>query len=196
MKKLIPLFFLLVLFSSSVSAQYNDERKASIGITFSSFGDLGFMHSYDAVGAPTYEIETFYTLGFVLLLPVNEWLDFEGSVEYKRFKVIINPAPGIDLPSRTDKISMVDIPLLLRVNFLKYAFVNGGLVISNSNSVSAINSSGIGGKLGIGLKYQFQRIGVFVNPYTSVNPIVSFSSNSRDRMLELGIRMGLTLMFQ
>jgi hypothetical protein len=196
MKKLFALFFFLLIFSLSVSAQYNDERKTSVGITFSSFGDLGFMHSTDLDGAPSYEVGQFYTLGFVLLLPVNEWLDFEGSVEYKRFKVIITPAPGLDLPSHTDKISMVDIPLLLRANFFKYAFVNGGLVISNSNSVSAINSSGIGGKLGIGLKYQFQRIGFFVNPYVSVNPIIGFSSNSRDRMLEGGIRLGLTLMFQ
>lgn len=196
MKRLIIPFFFLLVFSLSVSGQYNDERKASVGLTFSSFGDLGFMHSTDLVGAPSYEIGQFYTLGFVLLLPVNEWLDFEGSVEYKRFNVVITPAPGLGFPSRTDKISMVDVPLLLRANFFKYAFVNGGLVISNSNSVSAINSSGIGGKLGIGLKYQFQRIGFFVNPYTSVNPIIGFSSDSQDRMLEFGIRLGLTLKFQ
>lgn len=191
MKSQIIAFFLLLIFSS-VSAQDNDEKRASMGLTLSSFGDLDFMQSHDVVGAPGYEIGHFYSLGFVLLLPMNEWLDFEGSVEYKRFKVAITPAPGLNLPSRTDKVSMVDIPLLLRANFLKYAFVNGGLIISNSSGFSAINSSGIGGKLGVGLTYQFQRIGVFANPYVSVNPIMGFSSDGNDRMLEAGIRLGIT----
>ncbi|HEX2934213.1 MAG TPA: hypothetical protein VHO72_02575 [Bacteroidales bacterium] len=192
MKSLIIAISFLLIFSSA-SAQYNDENRASLGFTFSSFGDLDFMQSQDVVGAPSYEIGQFYTFGVVLLIPMNDWLNFEGSVEFKRFKVVINPASGINLPAHTDKVSMVDIPLLLRVNFLKYAFVNGGLIVSNSSGFSAINSSGIGGKLGVGLTYQFQRVGVFANPYVSVNPIISFSSDSHDRMLEAGIRLGLTL---
>jgi hypothetical protein len=194
MKQLIIIFFSCLCFSVSVKAQEDPDKKLALGITFSSFGDIALTGGLDEMGGSSKNIDQFFAIGIIFLYPVNSWLDFESGVDYKHFRVVVEPGVGANLPSHTENMSILDIPIVLRANFLKYCFANGGLLI-NTGSLGPINSqSGIGGKLCIGLKYKFmQKITAFVNPYITVNAIVPFSSYKNfQRLLEAGFRFGIT----
>jgi len=91
---------------------------------------------------------------------------------------------------------VLNIPLTLRANFLKYFFINGGLFVDIDISTSSPvdNQTGIGALLGISVKYDFKNgISVFGNPYTKLHSLIPFSDTKyHQRILETGIRIGIT----
>jgi hypothetical protein len=199
MKKKSLLILFCSAFAISIYAQKSDgeSRKAKIGITFSSFGKNDVFRHEEYEGGASYNSDKFYTIGFNFVYKLNKTFDFETGIEYANHKITIYPEffPNNDKPPYGVKFSLINVPVTLRVNFLKYCFLNGGLNLDFDPTVSSpIDSQdGIGALLGIGLKYNFKYgISAFINPYFKAHSLVSFSTvENRQRVLESGFRFGI-----
>ena len=196
-------FFIIVsiLFINQLylNAQDNVSKTKSrkIGITYSSFGENDVFRFNELMGAASYNSDYFFTLGINYIHPLNKWLETETGIEYSKHNIIIKPnlPPDMDNSQRKANFSLVNIPVTLRANFLKYFFINGGLILGIDGSNSPIdNQTGIGGLLGLSVKYDFNNgISVFVNPYTKIHSLIPFvDTDYHQRIWENGIRIGIT----
>ncbi|HEY3388420.1 MAG TPA: hypothetical protein VGK38_02535 [Prolixibacteraceae bacterium] len=191
-------FMIAISFRSFAQENEGATRKGQIGITFSSFGDNDVVRSEELMGGPSYNGDKFFTLGINYLYKLNNTFDIETGIEYSNHKIIIKPMaiPPMDyFPSYSADFSLINIPVTLRVNFLKYCFINGGLLFDIDASVSSpIDSqTGIGSLLGCGIKYDFNSgVSVFANPYLKMHSLIPFSSDKyHQRLMESGFRFGL-----
>ncbi|MDO9255845.1 MAG: hypothetical protein Q7U54_10065 [Bacteroidales bacterium] len=196
MKKSFLLIFCSV-FTFYSYAQKSESRKGKIGITFSSFGENDVIRAEPLMGEASYNSDQFYIFGICYTYKLNNTFDFETGVEYAKHKIIIDPfdPPYDAAPSHGARFSLVNIPITVRVNFLKYCFVNGGLNLDFDPTVSSPVDSqdGIGAIFGFGLKYESKSgISAFVNPYFKAHSLVSFSPfENRQRVMESGFRFGI-----
>jgi hypothetical protein len=200
MKKAFISFLALILVSNLLIAQENKEKRnfGKIGITYSSFGDIGIVQGQELIGGPGYTGDNFYEIGISYLKPINRFLDFETGLGYSRYSIIITPAPypGVKYDTEPAHLSLISIPVGLRLNFLRFFFLNGGLTldtdVSTKNNMN--NQSGIGTNLGLGLKFDFDfGLSLFVNPYFNAHSMVSLSANDlHQRLFVNGYRFGMT----
>ncbi len=193
--------FLLSAWSCFLTAQdswVSDFRKGRIGVSFSSFGENTGLYLTNVDGAGSFDNGGFFSLGLHYAYPLNRWLDFETGVEYARHGITVVPAfTGEKRPAdKKVKLSLIGIPLTYRANFLKYAFVNGGLQvdIDASSGHDIDNQTGLGAMLGAGIKYDFKcGFSVFVNPYMRMHALVPFApENLHIRICESGVRIGVS----
>lgn len=199
-KTILTLLSFFLIYTNFLVAQENGSiiKNGKIGITFSSFGvnDVFMFEQLD--GAASYTSDRFYTLGINYVYPINKWLQAESGIEYSKHHIIIKPnlPPDMDNTSRKGNFSMINIPVTLRANFLKYFFFNGGLIVDIDGSLNSPidNQTGIGTLLGLSLKYDFESgISVFINPYTKIHSLIPFqSAQYHQRIWENGIRIGIT----
>jgi len=197
------LFILSFVFVASLSSfaqkNENEPHKSQIGITFSSFGENDVVRSQELIGSASKIGDEFFTFGIDYLSKLNSFLDVETGIEYSNHKILVKPMviPNMDSysPGYSASISLINIPVTLRVNFLKYCFINGGLLFEMDASTSSPieSQTGIGSVLGLGIKYDFKSgLSVFANPYYKMHSLVPFSSgDNHQRIIESGFRFGL-----
>ena len=198
-KPVLILFCSMFVISFSLFAQKNEgeTHKGQVGITYSSFGENDVYRSREPMGGAGYSGDKFYTLGINYLYKLNNTFDLETGVEYSHHKIIVHPGvfPGNANSQYGASFSLIDIPVTLRVNFLKYCFINGGILLDiDAGTSSPIESqTGIGSVLGLGVKYDFKSgFTVFANPYYKIHSWVPFSSgDNHQKLLESGFRFGL-----
>mgnify|MGYP000353093974 FL=1 len=172
--------------------------------TFSSLSSSDVSYYEDVVGTGGYEGENFFSAGITYIHPLNNWLEIESGVEYSEFAVKVTPPfyPGMNNESTNTDVSLLNIPVTVRANFLKYFYANSGILVdiemSNSDNIDdnsglAIdNQSGIGGMIGVGAKYDFDfGASIFVNPYFKMHSIIP-KSQFDQRISESAIRFGIT----
>ena len=201
MKSKIFILGLFMLLSCSLSAQ----EKRSIGFTFSAIGANGVINSAgrSLEGEASYSGKRFYSLGISYVHPVRSWIGIESGIEYSRHTVTVEPMsmPDMEYPKYDKTISLINIPITARINFLKYFFFNGGVMldIETGNSSPIHSQTGLGVLYGIGAKYNLSNgIGAFVNGYGKLHSLVPFSADNdkhRWKFIEGGLRMGLTYDF-
>lgn len=195
---LILLSLLLYTFHFA-NAQKNTHNQ-QIGITFSSFGENEPVRFDDLDGAASYDSKSFYSIGINYIHPINNWLDIETGVEYAKHTVTLYPnlPPDMDVPPYDKDFSLINIPITARANFLNYFFANGGLLLGFDADTASPIASGLGAIIGVGAQYQFKnRVGLFVNPYAKTHALLTLSSEKYPlRMIETGVRVGLTYSFR
>lgn len=194
------LFLLCMAFIIPTSYAQNDASKTTkgqIGITFSSLGANDVANTQDLIGGPGYFGDKFYSIGISYIYPLNHTFDIETGIEFSNHKILVesNVIPSSVKTSSISKLSVISLPVSIRLNFLKYCFINGGLFLgTDASSTSPIErQNGIGTNLGLGLKYDFKcGISAFVNPYAKMHSLISFSSSdNHQRLIESGFRFGL-----
>ncbi|WP_430933767.1 hypothetical protein [Saccharicrinis sp. 156] len=195
MKTIILLALLFVGFALQAQEAITKSRKSQIGFIYSSLGDN--VVSGDAlIGGPSYDGDGFFTIGISYLKPLSNWLDLETGIDYSEHKISVSnaPMPGKVYNSRRE-MSLIHVPVALRAIFLKYFYVNGGMLLGmDISDNSPIDSQGgIGALFGLGAKYDFNNgLGVFVNPYTKFHALLGFGlDNNRKRINESGFRFGV-----
>lgn len=194
---LLLIAFFSLSFLANAQENAGNFRQNRIGITFSSFGTADVITFEKLMGAASYHSDSFYSFGVNYLSRLGKRWDFEAGIVYAGYSVVVNPnlPPSWDgLPYRV-KFSLIDVPVTLRLNFLKYFFLNGGLIFDfdGSASMPIDSQTGIGSMMGIGFNYDFKNgISAFVNPYSKMHSLIPFSSRSNhQRILENGIRFGI-----
>ena len=192
-KKTVCLFLVFFCFTTFVSAQ-----KGQLGITFSALSDNGVARFRSMEDDSSTDAGKSFTYGISYLKPLNKWLDIETGLEYlscpveKRI-IYIGPTTGL-FTSQRATLSMLSIPVTVRANFLKYFFVNAGLLLDiDVSSNSIINSqTGLGSLLGFGMKYDFKNgISLFVNPYTKVHLFPLSFERNQQHFMESAVRFGI-----
>ncbi|WP_442723667.1 hypothetical protein [Tannerella sp.] len=200
-KTLFITFFLLSVCPCFLTAQDSwgpDFRKGRIGVSFSSFGKNTGLYLTNVDGSASYDNGGFFALGLNYTYPLNRWLDFETGVEYARHEITVVSAPisGERPADKKVMLSLIGIPLTFRANFLKYAFVNGGLQmdIDTSSGHDIDNQTGLGAMLGTGIKYDFKcGFSMFINPYMRMHALLPFAPrNLHLRICEGGVRIGVS----
>ena len=94
---------------------------------------------------------------------------------------------------RNGTIKMTSIPAIAKITFLKYLYVDAGLTadFQTSNTSPAPNQSGIGIEGGIGAKYSFGSLLLFVNPFIHDHALIRFNAGSTFNMIGSGVKFGV-----
>jgi hypothetical protein len=174
----------------------NAQKKYSnrAGITFSSLGVNDILGKSGNDGY-IYEGKNFYTFGLTYIRGLNKWLEIETGLEYSSHNINISPNILLDnifMRTRNTKLVLLNIPATLRANFLKYFFINGGILIDIdvSNNSYIGNQTGIGGIAGFGVNYNFDcGLSIFLNPYIKAHSWTDVGM--RQKILEKGFRLGI-----
>lgn len=188
---------LLLLSGVGLNSQTKIFNDAKVGVSITTLGSNEFFKRSEVDGGGSYKGLNMFSMGLNLIKPLNSWLDFETGLEYSKHNFRNStPFTGTPVTSSDVSISMIDIPLTLRANFLKYFFINGGFTLDyNADLSSSINSqTGIGYVLGIAAKYDFKSgFSIFVNPYSKMRAIIPFARNRfKETISESGIKIGVT----
>ncbi|HZK68893.1 MAG TPA: outer membrane beta-barrel protein [Paludibacter sp.] len=193
LRKSVCLVLVFLCLSTLMSAQ-----KGQLGITFSAMSDNGVARFRSVEDDSSTDAGKSFTYGISYLKPLNKWLDIETGLEYLscpiETKSIVGTINGVTTLTRSSTLSMLSIPVTVRANFLKYFFVNGGLLLDvDVSENSIINSqSGLGSILGLGLKYDFKNgISVFVNPYSKIHLFPLTFERNQQHFLESAVRFGI-----
>lgn len=201
MIRIIYIAFTILLINQSLLIAQESKTKSGadkIGIYYSSFGENDVFRFDELDGAASYNSDYFFTIGINYLHSLNNWLEVETGIEYSKHNIIIEPnlPPNVAYATRKADFSLINIPVTLRANFLKYFFVNGGLIIDIDPSTNSPidKQSGIGSLIGISVKYEFNNgVSLYLNPYTKIHSLIPFSDTEyHQRIWENGIRLGIT----
>jgi hypothetical protein len=200
MTKSFAAISLLLFFNNFLSGQTSD-ASSSIDVHVPFFVNFQVNNIGKIEGSPSYHSKSSYAFGINYMYSTCTCSAYELGIEFSNYSVTVLTAPTGQLQeSHDEKISLISVPLELRLNFLKYFFVNGGFMIdidvSKSGSIS--NQSGFGAIGGLGINYNFKSgIGLYLNPYYKIHSWVSFaSSHNAQRLSESAVKFGLTYRFK
>ena len=128
---------------------------------------------------------------------LNNLFSIETGLEYSSNKIESTPAfTGQQMPSSQHNVRMVSLPLYGNLTFLKYLFVNAGVIFdldtdNDTSQTRGINSqSGAGYGFGVGGKYDLSNMTILVNPFFQKHAVVT-THNHPERIGEIGVRMGI-----
>jgi hypothetical protein len=193
LRKSVCLVLVFLCLSTLLSAQ-----KGQLGITFSALSDNDVARFRSVIDDSSTGAGKSFTYGISYLKPLNKWLELETGLEYLscpiETKSIVGTMNGVTTLTRSATLSMLSAPVTVRANFLKYFFVNAGLLLDiDVSSNSIINSqSGLGSLLGLGLKYDFKNgISVFVNPYSKIHLFPLTFERDQQHFMESAVRFGI-----
>jgi len=191
MRKLLTIISLILL-SGSVSAQ-------KIGLHITPLGESQVYIPKPLEGAGGLKGDNFYSIGINYLKLLKWRFELETGLEFAKFDIIQTPGvyPPFDMTETRKSTSLLSVPVGIRLNFLKYFFINGAVLMDMQLSSSAdMNSqSGIGAMGGVAFKYDFRSgFSVFINPYFKAHSILSFSDNNyKEMLIESGTRIGFMI---
>ncbi len=190
---------MFILVCSFLSIQTDSLGQHKIGVTYSAIIDADVARFTELDGAATYDAEGKLAIGIVYLKGLNKWLDFQAGVEYTKYDISsmpMNIPPTMDIIPKIQSLSLFNIPVGLRANFLKFFFANAGSLLSfGGNAEGMIDSqTGIGAFIGIGIKYDFKLgISIFSNYYSKFHALIPFTSNKyQQHILDNGLQFGIT----
>lgn len=191
------IFVLIIcLFSLSVYS-----KNGKTGLSYSLNGGTNVLRFQNVDGAGSNSITTAHGVGILYLHPISNWLELESGLNYSWMNVKyswLNMDFSKTNETSYSNVSLLNIPIGVRTNFLKYFFANGGLLFDfdvNRDSNSTVdNQTGIGLMFGLGIKYDFKFGGsLFINPYGKLHSLIPFfPSNYQEHIVESGARFGFT----
>lgn len=197
MKQIIIVVFALLL-QPLINGQENQQvsqKSFSVGITYSNFGDAIVYTEKELDGAASTDIDHFSGFGLICTYSIKKWLELESGVNFSKYYTTTRSAPIPEVFIKKGNTSLISVPVMARINFLKYFFIKGGVLLEHNGSVSSVitDQSGIGAEAGIGAKFEFKSgLSVYINPYFTEHAIVSFSQHNHHRIYDNAIRFGLT----
>lgn len=196
--KTILIVCLLTAVHSTYAQLTVPSSKGAIGITFSGLGANEAFLFESIYGGGGYDGKGYFSLGITYVRPLTQYIDIETGVSYSQYKYrFSNSSLGPEGPDPFNlKNGVVDIPLTIRWKFLKYLFLNGGLLIAIDTGMDNYldSQTGIGGLVGVGAKYDLTNIpiGLFINPYIKINNLIPISLEKYHwRTTESGFRIGV-----
>ncbi|MGB4776669.1 MAG: outer membrane beta-barrel protein [Daejeonella sp.] len=188
----------IVLFILTASKVYS-QTKNSIALTYGMAAN-GLFRSARIDGAGGAEGKGATIYGIKYSKNLNNSFSIQTGLEYSFNKIETTPAPnpGIDRTPTKATIKMLSVPVYWDYTFARVLFVNAGLIVdvetnrSENKELSADNQSGIGLGFGVGGKYTFKKMSVFVNPFFQNHAVMPFKEEiQQQRLLETGVKCGI-----
>ena len=201
--KQLSFIFLALLLSTSLNAQEIEvkAKKQQIGISYMSLGTNGMYTTNTMIGGPSIKAENFFGFGAHYIRELNKTFDLELGLEYMQHKFSVGTdyqlSEGAVFPGgvyREEKVSLVNIPITVRANFLNYFFVNGGPILDFDYGLDNTfdNQNGVGLLLGAGVNYEFNNgLSLFLNPNLKMHSLIPFD-DGKDRISESSLRFGVS----
>jgi hypothetical protein len=121
----------------------------------------------------------------------------ETGLEYSQNTIELSYISGYgNLETETAYIEMISIPVYGNYSFWKYFYFNAGATIdfelNTYQTQPTDKQSGIGLGFGLGGKYNFNNLTVFINPFFLEHAVIPFDkAEYQERIIELGIKFGL-----
>jgi hypothetical protein len=152
----------------------------------------GDINIHNVLGDFGYENQSVNTFGLSYTHTIKKFLSFETGINYLTANV---KETSFFTGTRYDQIKMITIPVLAKLSFLKYLYADFGLLLDfqtnyNSNSL-APDQSGIGLEGGVGAKYNFGKLMLFVDPYLQYHGLTQFNKGRGFELLNTGVKLGL-----
>lgn len=144
----------------------------------------------DTYGGASLDLQKYRVLGLNFSKSWNQKWELYTGVYSAEADHVITPAPGLDLQERTEEFSLLSIPVFGNYSFLPFAFVTAGPIFDFQLSESDyIDQSGIGYQIGVGGKYQVDRIRFALIPNFKRHGAILYDSPSHKRnVMEFGLR--------
>lgn len=183
----------IILTSLNSFSQDNNEIRLLYGIS-----DSELLRNERLDGTGSYDLENFTEIGFRYLRKINADLFLETGVNYTAADLKITPAySGTPVSNREEEFVLISIPLYANYTLWDYFFFNAGPILDFENSGNTTDSqSGIGYGVGIGAKYNFSNLSVFLNPNFKRHAVIPFEKeNHHQKLTEFGIQVGLGYRF-
>lgn len=198
LKKITLLLFLLIiqLFGRWGLMAQPLSASSEIGFFYSlSMGKL----TQNTTSTISFDVQKVDGVGFSYVHPISSFVQFESGLEYSLFRI---EQRDIEIPKNDtiyNTLSLVQIPLLLRLKFLDMLYLNTGLLLDlDMHSHSIVTSrSGLGAMIGLGVAYKFDSgISLFANPYLKTHTILGSDMSFRENhLIEAGVRLGISYDF-
>lgn len=195
MRKLTFLWIAL-LACSALSAQETFDSRPKIGLVLGA-GKNEVIKLKPLYGGGGLEGKGYFAAGINYIKPIKKWFSVEAGIEYSQHKVRASSAPMPGMWYWDTDASLISIPVNARFNFLKYFYAQSGLLadIDISDKKDIDRQTGIGAALGLGAKYDFKKVSVFINPYLRNHGIFAFNTPrglfSNDMISETGVKLGV-----
>ncbi|WP_423128172.1 hypothetical protein [Gaoshiqia sp. Z1-71] len=187
---------ILLLFISAVS--FSQHHKLALVYGYAN-NDVYRVNELD--GAAGYHGKSSYLIGLNYQKALVSSLWFETGLEYSRNKIEITPAPNpeIDLTARQTTAELLTIPAYGNLSFLKYFFVNGGLLLDFDIKLpeqSIDSQTGIGFGFGIGGEINIKQLHFFANAFLKNHAVIAFDKErNQQHLVEDGLKFGIGYSF-
>ncbi|MCF2494754.1 MULTISPECIES: hypothetical protein [Dyadobacter] len=143
------------------------------------------------------------TFGIRYFIKSSKIITLETGIDYSsfNFKVDYVGMPNVVIPDIIESLKLISVPVYAHLTFLKYIFVNGGLLLDaqiNPKDIAIDRQTGIGLGLGVGLKYDYKHIAIFINPFVERHGLFSLDnqeSGVRQSIMNPGGRIGIGYSF-
>lgn len=194
---ILSLFLLPFLGKGQLVAQPSDDTPSTIGLYYSlSNGKL----RYNEQSGIALSVQKVDGVGLTYLKSLTSTIQLESGVGYTLFRIAqISSAPALS-DTTHNTLSLIEIPLLLRIKFAKILFLNGGVILDLDTHSHAIipSQSGIGFMIGMGIAYKFgSGVSIFANPYLKTHNTIRFERRlSPNNLFETGIKLGVSYDFR
>ncbi|MBD0405447.1 outer membrane beta-barrel protein [Flammeovirga sp. EKP202] len=194
-----------ILFITVINCFSQEEAKHSILLSYSGLGnnELLSFENYDGGGYKGGK--SYFGIGINYQYQLSKTFDFESGVEYFSHKAVSSPPfyPFPGLPSSRSQtkhgINTLEIPIGVRLKFLRYFFINTGTVVSFdlSGDNEMDNQTGVGAYLGVGIKYQLNNgICLLFNPYLKMRALLEMPADRfHHKLVEDGFKFGVGYLF-
>jgi hypothetical protein len=175
----------LVLLGSQAFSQ----TKNNISLVYGAASNIVDIHG--AIGDFGYSPESGTNFGLSYTHYLSKHFSLETGLLYSKADVLLSTIQG---PRGeffyNGDVKMISIPVYAKFTFLKYVFLQGGILLDHQTNYSrngVINDeSGVGLEMGIGGKYSFGPVSVFVNPF-----LAKHGTPGSNNLLEAGAKFGL-----
>lgn len=192
MKNLLSLI-LVILSPLLVNAQYKSTLYASYALTKP---EPLYHKSIEGVSGRSPIMS--HSFGIRYLIKGPKALGFETGIEYSRFQ-FRRTHPLIEYHHET--ANLITIPLFVNVTFLKYFYVNGGLLIDSEfgkQQHQIQKQSGLGFGAGLGARFSHRNLSFFINPSLASHAFLPFTKQNasvRQNIFTHGWRAGIGYTF-
>lgn len=194
------IFLALLLLSVQAFSQSKNTVSFVYGITSASVNIHGAMGDFGYDDRPGSQFGISYTRD------INHTISLQTGIFFINDDVRLTTVGPLSTGPKNGNIKLITIPVLARVNFLKYVFVDGGLLGDFETNYStngtddanhmATKQTGIGLEFGLGAKYNFGPVNIFVNPFLQAHALARFGNKgSNFNLMDPGYKFGLGYSF-
>jgi hypothetical protein len=192
------LFFSLFLCLLSTGV-FSQSEKNVFSVCYS-FGENVIYRNDDLAGDGSREGKGYFMIEAKYSQIIRNWLSVDVGLNFSRHKLETTPAfmPGIDMTPTKGHVDLMSLPVGVQVGFLRYLFINAGVLLDMELNNNIINhQSGIGVFGGIGAKYDFKcGVRFFVNSFFQQHSLIIFTSDKYPlKIFDSGLKIGVGYRF-
>ncbi|MGF7078087.1 outer membrane beta-barrel protein [Mucilaginibacter sp. UYCu711] len=157
----------------------------------------GDVNIHGAIGDFGYHSKPSKAFGLIYTRQIKKALSLETGLTYSQSDIEETSFPSGKVNTYYDKVNLVTIPLLAKFTFFKYLYADLGFDLDfQTNYKSGISvapkQSGVGFEGGLGAKYSYKSIMIFVSPYFQYHGLIKFNhQGSNHELINSGVKLGV-----